>query len=124
MKKILFLLSIPALCLSLLTGCSSVKGVKNFSNSQFNYKDITNIRLANIEVSHIRTPKDLSYVDLLQLIPAFKDKSLGLNMNVNINVTNPNDEEAKLEGVEYIICPSIAIFCIGNELHQSGHYPA
>ncbi|MBO7606108.1 MAG: LEA type 2 family protein [Paludibacteraceae bacterium] len=103
MKKILFLLSIPALCLSLLTGCSSVKGVKNFSNSQFNYKDITNIRLANIEVSHIRTPKDLSYVDLLQLIPAFKDKSLGLNMNVNINVTNPNAEEAKLEGVEYII---------------------
>ena len=103
MKKILFLLSIPALCLSLLMGCSSVQGVKNFSNCQFNYKDVTNIRLASIDVSHIRSPKDLSYVDLLQLIPAFKDKSLGLNMNVNINVTNPNNEEAKLEGVDYKI---------------------
>ncbi|MBR5696178.1 MAG: LEA type 2 family protein [Paludibacteraceae bacterium] len=103
MKKILFLLSIPALCLSLLIGCSSVQGVKNFSNCQFNYKDVTNIRLASIDVSHIRTPKDLSYVDLLQLIPAFKDKSLGMNMNVNINVTNPNPDEAKLEGVDYIV---------------------
>ena len=103
MKKILFLLSIPALCLSLLTGCSSVQGVKNFSNCQFNYKDVTNIRLASIDVSHIRSPKDLSYVDLLQLIPAFKDKSLGMNMNVNINVTNPNPDEAKLEGVDYIV---------------------
>lgn len=103
MKKILFLLSIPALCLSLLIGCSSVQGVKNFSNCQFNYKDVTNIRLASIDVSHIRSPKDLSYVDLLQLIPAFKDKSLGLNMNVNINVTNPYAEEAKLEGVDYIV---------------------
>ncbi len=103
MKKILFLLSIPALCLSLLIGCSSVQGVKNFSNCQFNYKDVTNIRLASIDVSHIRSPKDLSYVDLLQLIPAFKDKSLGMNMNVNINVTNPNPDEAKLEGVDYIV---------------------
>lgn len=103
MKKILFLLSIPALCLSLLMGCSSVQGVKNFSNCQFNYKDVTNIRLASIDVSHIRSPKDLSYVDLLQLIPAFKDKSLGMNMNVNINVTNPNPDEAKLEGVDYIV---------------------
>ena len=103
MKKILFLLSSPALCLSLLIGCSSVQGVKNFSNCQFNYKDVTNIRLASIDVSHIRSPKDLSYVDLLQLIPAFKDKSLGMNMNVNINVTNPNPDEAKLEGVDYIV---------------------
>ena len=103
MKKILFLLSIPALCLSLLMSCSSVQGVKNFSNCQFNYKDVTNIRLASIDVSHIRSPKDLSYVDLLQLIPAFKDKSLGMNMNVNINVTNPNPDEAKLEGVDYIV---------------------
>lgn len=103
MKKILFLLLIPALCLSLLTGCSSARGVKNFSNCQFNYKDVTNIRLASIDVSHIRSPKDLSYVDLLQLIPAFKDKSLGLNMNVNINVTNPNSNVAKLEGVDYIV---------------------
>ncbi len=103
MKKILFLVSIPALCLLLLVGCSSVQGVKNFSNCQFNYKDITNIQLASIDVSHIRSPKELSYVDLLQLIPAFKDKSLGLNMNVNINVTNPNPNEAKLEGVDYII---------------------
>ncbi len=103
MKKILFLLMIPALCLSLLSGCSSVRGVKNFSNCQFNYKDVTNIRLASIDVSHIRSPKDLSYVDLLQLIPAFKDKSLGLNMNVNINVTNPSSNVAKLEGVDYIV---------------------
>lgn len=94
---------IPALCLSLLSGCSSVRGVKNFSNCQFNYKDVTNIRLASIDVSHIRSPKDLSYVDLLQLIPAFKDKSLGLNMNVNINVTNPSSNVAKLEGVDYIV---------------------
>lgn len=91
------------MCLSLLIGCSSVQGVKNFSNCQFNYKDVTNIRLASIDVSHIRSPKDLSYVDLLQLIPAFKDKSLGMNMNVNINVTNPNPDEAKLEGVDYIV---------------------
>jgi hypothetical protein len=87
----------------ILMGCSSVQGVKNFSDCQFNYKDVTNIRLASIDVSHIRSPKDLSYMDLLQLIPAFKDKSLGLNMNVNINVTNPNPNEAMLEGVDYII---------------------
>ena len=87
----------------ILMGCSSVQGVKNFSDCQFDYKDVTNIRLASIDVSHIRSPKDLSYMDLLQLIPAFKDKSLGLNMNVNINVTNPNPNEAMLEGVDYII---------------------
>ena len=55
-------------------GCSSVQGVKNFSECQFNYKDVTNIQLASIDVSHIRSPKELSYMDLLQLIPAFKDK--------------------------------------------------
>ena len=87
----------------ILMGCSSVQGVKNFSDCQFDYKDVTNIRLASIDVSHIRSPKDLSYMDLLQLIPAFKDKSLGLNMNVNINVTNPNPNEAMLEGVDYIV---------------------
>lgn len=101
MKHLSIFTTILLTCI--LMGCSSVQGVKNFSECQFNYKDVTNIQLASIDVSHIRSPKELSYMDLLQLIPAFKDKSLGLNMNVNINVTNPNPDEAKLEGVDYII---------------------
>ncbi len=101
MKKILF---IPLLfILSLLVSCSSVKGIKNFANCDFAYKSITNVRIGSIDVSHLRNPKELSYVDLLKLIPIFKDKSIGLNMNVNINVKNPNQNEAKLEGVDYIV---------------------
>lgn len=93
------------LCFSLilLAGCSSVKGLKNFANCDFAYKNITNVQLASIDVSHFRNPKDLSYTDFLKLIPIFKNKSIGLNLNANINVTNPNQEDAKLEGVDYII---------------------
>lgn len=101
MKKIYFITLLFSLCL--LTGCSSVKGIKNFANCDFAYKNITDVNIGSIDVSHLRHPKDLSYVDILKLIPIFKDKSIGLNMNVNIDVTNPNQKEAKLEGVEYIV---------------------
>ncbi|MCR5568036.1 MAG: LEA type 2 family protein [Paludibacteraceae bacterium] len=99
LTKYLFLM----LTLALLTGCASVKGLKNFASCDFDFKSVSNVRLANVDVSNIKSYNNLSLKDTPKLLAAFAKKELNLNFNVNVDVKNPNSQTARLDGLDYIL---------------------
>ncbi len=101
MKTIRYLLFL--LSLTLLTGCASVKGLKNFASCDFEFKNVSNVRLANIDVSGIKSYDHLSIKDTPKLLAAFAKKKLNLNFVVNVGVKNPNAQTARLDGLDYIL---------------------
>lgn len=96
-----------ALCVTavavLLASCASVKGLKNFAECKFDYKSVTDVKVASIDVSNIKSVKSLKLTDTPKILSALKSKNLPLDLNVNLNVKNPNDAEARLEGFDYIL---------------------
>lgn len=92
-----------ALATITLFGCSSVKGLKNFAECKFDFKSVTDVKVASIDVSNMKSVKNLKLTDGPKILSAIKNKQLTLNLNVNVNVKNPNDQEARLEGFDYIL---------------------
>ncbi len=97
--KYLFLM----LSIVLLSGCASVKGLKNFASCDFDFKSVSNVKLATIDVSNLKSASSLSIKDTPKILAAFAKKKLNLNFNVNVVVKNPNDATARLDGLDYIL---------------------
>lgn len=97
--KYLFLM----LTIVLLSGCASVKGLKNFASCDFDFKSVSNVKLATIDVSNLKSASSLSIKDTPKILAAFAKKKLNLNFNVNVAVKNPNDATARLDGLDYIL---------------------
>ncbi len=61
---------------------------------EFKLKNITNMRLAGIDVSKISDPTKLSIADGLALSSAFAKGSLPATFTLNVDARNPNDGTA------------------------------
>ncbi|MCQ2192757.1 MAG: LEA type 2 family protein [Paludibacteraceae bacterium] len=86
-----------------LTGCASVKGLKNFAECKFNFNNVSDVSVASINVQRVKSFKDLSLSDAPKIVQAFTKKNVPLNLNVNVSVRNPNDQDARLDGLDYIL---------------------
>ncbi|MCO6465923.1 MAG: hypothetical protein J5I53_04825 [Bradyrhizobiaceae bacterium] len=82
-------------CLALTVGsCASIRDITNALTSlhrlQFKLANITNMRLAGVDVTKVSDPSRLSIADALSLTNAFTRGSLPATFTLNVEARNPN----------------------------------
>ncbi len=85
------------------TACNSITGLKNFSDCEFKFSSVSNVKLAGIDITNKKTYSNFKAIDLTALGVAYLQKELMLDLNVNMNVKNPNTQPAQLDGMDYIL---------------------
>lgn len=100
MKKRLFAF---LLILSTLVSCDVAKevmGAYNMVNCQYDYKSISGLNVGGINVSN-----GLSLMDIPKVtsILSGQSASIPLNFTLNMDIKNPNQSEALLHGMQYIL---------------------
>lgn len=90
-----------------LTHCAGVSRQveegKNFQDCTFALQAIEQANLGGVDVTNIRSAADLSAADRARILAAYATGSLPLTMRVNLQVTNPNNELAALNALDYKI---------------------
>ncbi|TPG63058.1 LEA type 2 family protein [Hymenobacter nivis] len=76
---------------------------KNFKECEFKLQSIEQATLGGVDVTNVRSAADLSGGDRARIVAAYATGSLPLNMRVNLQVTNPNNEVAALNALDYKI---------------------
>ncbi|MBE0639209.1 MAG: LEA type 2 family protein [Bacteroidales bacterium] len=82
---------------------NQVEGMKMLSKCEFRINTVTDIRLAEVNISNIQKISDVKPLEMLQLTNAYLNKQLPLNFNLNLLVKNPNDQPASLNRLEWIL---------------------
>ncbi|MBR6251271.1 MAG: hypothetical protein IKR17_08785 [Bacteroidales bacterium] len=99
-KRYLILVVLVA---SLMVACTSMNELVAFSKCDFNFKSVTDVRLANLDVSRLRNYSEMSPIDAIQLVSALGSGKLNLDLTVNVNARNNNPTKASLSGFDYIL---------------------
>ncbi|OGX90973.1 LEA type 2 family protein [Hymenobacter coccineus] len=97
-----------------LTNCAGISRQQqegqNFQNCTFALQSIEQATLGGVDVTNVRSAADLSGADRARVLAAYGTGSLPLNMRVNLQVTNPNQDLAALNVLEY------KVLVDGNEI--------
>lgn len=96
-------LIIAAVMTIALVGCNSVTGLKNFADCKFKFNSVSNVKLADIDLTNKKSYSNFKLTDLATLGVAYAKKELMLDMNVNMVVNNPNEQPAQLDGMDFIL---------------------
>lgn len=101
MKKIV--MSLLTVVLVMLSGCDTTKDIQsayNLKNCVYKYKSITNLKVADMDIS-----ENISAVDALKLLAVFNGSasSIPLDFTLNMDIYNPNSSEAAFQGLEYMV---------------------
>lgn len=99
MKKIIVLI----LAVLALVAFFYFRTAKNFTNCEFKFGRVSNVVLADVDVTHVKSVKKLNILDAAKLLAALQKKDLKMDLTVDLNVKNPNDEPAQLDGMDYIL---------------------
>ena len=89
--------------LVMLSGCDITKGllsVYNMTNCEYNYKSITNLTVASMNISN-----GISVLQIPQILAILSgaSSSIPLNFTLNLDVHNPNATQAAFQAIQYII---------------------
>jgi hypothetical protein len=103
MKKSGYALLVAMLLLAAACGCKQIQQVLTLAKCDFRLKDVTQTRLAGVDVQNIESWSDISFMDVAKLTTAFAAGSLPLNFKLNIEVRNPNSEKAALNQLDWIL---------------------
>ena len=98
----------------LLASCAGinrqVEEGKNFKDCTFALQSIQQATLGGVDVTGIRSAADLNGADRARILAAYATGSLPLQMQVNLQVTNPNNDLAALNALDY------KVMVDGNEI--------
>jgi hypothetical protein len=73
-------------------GCSAaLNALENLQRLKFKLGGVSNFQLANVPISHLSSPSNLSVTDALNLGVAFANGSLPASFTLNVLAKNPND---------------------------------
>ena len=91
------------ICLTFLSGCDITKGLQqvyNMTNCEYHYKSISNLTVANMNISN-----GISVLQVPQILAILSGtaSSIPLNFTVNLDVHNPNLTQAAFQALQYII---------------------
>ncbi len=75
----------------------------NLKNCTFNVKNVSDIRMLDVNLSNGMTKSDLNIAQLTKLTSAILQKKLPVTFNVNVSVDNPNKIAASLTKMDYIV---------------------
>lgn len=89
-----------------LTSCDVLKQVAEmatFARCEFRLSTVENLNLAGVNVQQKKSLSDLSFTDAAKLTAAFAGGQLPLNLTLNVQVKNPNQAQASLNKLEWIL---------------------
>ena len=88
-----------------LTNCAGVnrqvEEAKNFKDCTFALQSVEQATLGGVDVTALRSAADLTLADRARILAAYATGALPLRMRVNLQVTNPNNEVAALNALDY-----------------------
>lgn len=87
--------SLIVLCLLLVTSCASVRQMANslmsLRDMQFRIDRVENMRVVGVDISRLRSLSDVSAMDAIRLLDAYRSKRLTATFTVYVEARNPND---------------------------------
>lgn len=89
-----------------LIGCSVTKQIreaKEFARCEFHIRSISQVYLAGVKIDGIKSVNDLGLKKATKILTAATTGSLPLTFNVNVVCHNPNDAEAGINQLEWIL---------------------
>lgn len=90
-------------CETLTQIANSAAEMYNFTNCSFNFKDVNQIQMLDVDLSRGMQKNDLNVTQLLTLTNAILSKTLPVSFNVNLDVNNPNSIAASMAKMDYIV---------------------
>lgn len=115
MKKILTLLILSTILVSCDSVQQGLKSTYNIINCEYNYKSITGLNISGINVSN---GLSLTSIPKITSILTGTASSIPVDFTLNLNVKNPNQSNALLHGLQYIISIDGIQFTTGS-INQS-----
>lgn len=98
----IFLLSFVLLCSS--CGITDqTRGMKNFAKCGFRIRDVQDMNLAGVNVQNVQSFSDLDFAETTQITTSLMSGKLPLTFTLNIEIQNPNQEEALMNELEWIL---------------------
>lgn len=92
--------------ISLLGSCGvnrQVQQVAALSKCDFRITTVDNVNLAGVNLSHIHSVTDIGFTDIALLMGGFASPVYPLSLTLNVEARNPNDREAGLNRLEWIL---------------------
>ena len=96
-------LLIASLTAVVLAGCAGASQLVSFAKCDFDFVNVDNVRVADINFSQKKSYSDFSLVDAAKLVKAFTSKTFNLDITVNVKAKNPNTRKAAIGGFDYIL---------------------
>jgi hypothetical protein len=92
-----------AVLLSVVVGCAAAKEFVALRQVEFRYDRVSDARVAGIALGQVRSPEDVSPLDLARLGIAIASKDVPLDVTVHIEGRNPetNDVTARLVALDW-----------------------
>lgn len=100
MKKI-FILLFFSLLLVQCTIKHQVDEATTFTRCDFRFQQITDLRLADMDIQNIHSVSDLNFKKAVRLATALTHEEIPLTFTVWVDVYNPNNEKAALNRLEW-----------------------
>lgn len=86
-----------------VAGCKGVSQLASFVKCDFDFINVNNVKVADINFSQKKKYSDFSIIDAAKLVKAFTNKKFDLNLTVNVKAKNPNQRTAAIGGFDYIL---------------------
>lgn len=86
--------SVAVLTLLSLTGCATLQQIGALQRVDFSLRGVSNVRLAGVDFSEVRSFSDLSFADAAALAAAVRERDLPLQLELDVLAENPADNYA------------------------------
>jgi LEA14-like dessication related protein len=101
-KLIFVLLTISSL-LCLFNSCGSTRKASALAKCTFNLHSVDQIKLAGVDISELSDISSLSLLAAGPILAALSEPVVPLNMMVNIEGRNPNERDAGIQKLDWIL---------------------
>ncbi|MDD3308641.1 MAG: LEA type 2 family protein [Dysgonamonadaceae bacterium] len=113
MKKVIALFTLVIF----LQGCNvlnQIGGAYNLSQCEFKYKSIDNIQLAGVDLGNTSSISVTNLAKISTILSGGQLQTIPFNMVLNMDVKNPNEFEAFLNALDYVVEINDLEFVVGK----------
>ena len=90
------------LATSLLPGCAALRELAAVRQLDFSFQDITDVRVAEVELRRVQHFEELGITDVTRLTRAYSDGRLPLSATVRVQARNPEENpRARIVGLNW-----------------------
>lgn len=116
MNRLIFYMLTACFC-----SCSVARQIgeaKRFARCKFRMTTVKNLELGGVNIQYVRSLKDLSLTKAAKLTAALTEKTLPLSFDLNLEATNPNDQAAAMNRLEWRLFIDSVELVAGNLDHR------